>query len=166
MNQCPQHDLMNPTLYANGVPFELLKELRNACPVSKQRDTDNDMDYWAITRREDIDFISKNPKIFSSAERLALLEEFDDELLELQRTQIIHMDPPEHVKHRRIVRNAFTAKAVDSLEPFIREKIAEVIDRVADRGACIDRFSETMWTLCSVVLIPLPVSPMMSKPPP
>ena len=65
MTSCPHFDLLNPATYVDGVPFEQLKELRNACPVSKQRDTDNDMDYWAITRREDIDFISKKPKIFS-----------------------------------------------------------------------------------------------------
>ena len=136
MSQCPHHDLLNPKTYADGVPFDKLKELRNACPVSLQKDSVNNMDYWAITRREDLDFISKNPKLFSSRERLAILEEMDGELLEMQRTQIIHMDPPDHVKHRRIVRNAFTAKAVDSLEPFIREKIKEVVDRVAKRGEC------------------------------
>ena len=136
MSKCPRFDLLNPATYVDGVPFDQLKELRNACPVSKQRDTDNDMDYWAITRREDIDFVSKNPKMFSSRERLALIEEMDGDLLELQRTQIIHMDPPDHIKHRRIVRNAFTARAVDGLEPFMREKIKEVIDRVADKGEC------------------------------
>jgi cytochrome P450 len=136
MSQCPHFDLLNPATYADGVPFDQLQQLRNACPVSKQRDTDNDMDYWAITRREDIDFVSKNPKLFSSRERLALLEEMDDQMIELQRTQIIHMDPPDHIKHRRIVRNAFTVKAVDALEPFMREKIKEVVNRVADKGEC------------------------------
>ena len=136
MSKCPQLDLLNPATYAEGVPFEQLKELRGACPVSKQRDTNNDMDYWAITSREHLDFVSKNPKLFSSHERLALVDEMEDEMLELQRTQIIHMDPPEHVKHRRIVRHAFTAKAVDALEPFIRERITAVIDKVIDRGEC------------------------------
>ena len=136
MDKCPQFDLLNPRTYESGVPFDQLQTLRNACPVSKQRDTDNDMDYWAITRREDLDYISKNPKIFSSHERLCLIEEMDGEMLEIQRTQIVHMDPPEHIKHRRIVRNAFTVKAVDALEPFIRERIGEVIDRVVERGEC------------------------------
>jgi len=158
MSQCPHFDLMNPATYADGVPFDQLKELRSACPVSQQRDTDNDMDYWAITRREDVDFISKNPKIFSSRERLALLEEFDGDLLELQRSQIIHMDPPDHIKHRRIVRNAFTAKAVDSLEPFIREKIVDVIDRVIDRGECefVSEISAEipLYVICELMGIP------------
>ena len=158
MSQCPHHDLLNPATYANGVPFDKLKELRNACPVSKQRDTVNDMDYWAITRREDLDFVSKNPKLFSSRERLAILEEMEGDLLEIQRTQIIHMDPPEHVKHRRIVRNAFTAKAVDALEPFIRERITEVIDKVASRGEC-EFVSEVsaeipLFVICELMGIP------------
>ena len=136
MSKCPQFDLLNPRTYADGVPFDQLKELRNSCPVSKQRDTDNDMDFWAITRREDLDYISKNPQLFSSQERLCLIEEMDGEMLEIQRTQIVHMDPPDHIKHRRIVRNAFTAKAVDALEPFIRERIGEVLDRVLAKGEC------------------------------
>jgi cytochrome P450 len=127
---------MNPTIYKDGLPLDLFKQLRQECPVSLQRDTHNDMDMWVITKQADIDYISKNPKIFSSAQRLALLDEYDGELLELQRTQIIHKDPPEHVKYRRIVRNAFTARAVESLEPFIRDVAKQIVDHVASRGEC------------------------------
>ncbi len=158
MSQCPVHDLLNPTTYAEGVPFDKLKELRSSCPVSKQRDTVNNMDYWAITRREDLDFVSKNPKLFSSHERLAILEETDGELLTMQQTQIINMDPPDHIKHRRIVRNAFTVKAVDGLEPFIREKVTKVIDKVAGRGECefvADVAAEIpLFVVCALMGIP------------
>ena len=105
-----------------------------------------------------LDFISKHPKIFSSYERLAILEEMEGELLDLQRTQIIHMDPPDHIKHRRIVRNAFTARAVDSLEPFIRQHIRELMDKVAPQGEC-EFVSEVsaeipMLVICELMGIP------------
>jgi cholest-4-en-3-one 26-monooxygenase len=49
---------------------------------------------------------------------------------------LVNMDPPEHVKYRRIVRNAFTPKAVQSYEARFREVARETIDAVAARGSC------------------------------
>lgn len=155
---CPHADLMNPRLYKDGLPLDLFRQLLNECPVSRQRDTSNDMDMWVITRQADIDFISKNPKLFSSHERLALPDEFEGELLELQRTQIIHKDPPEHIKYRRIVRNAFTARAVDALEPFIRDVARTIVDRVAGRGECefVSEVSSEMPLLLICELMGMP----------
>ena len=60
----------------------------------------------------------------------------DPESLEIMRQLIINMDPPNHVKYRRVVRNAFTGKAVDALEPLMREFAKDIIDNVASRGEC------------------------------
>jgi len=49
---------------------------------------------------------------------------------------IINMDPPDHIKYRRVVKNAFTAKAVDALEPMMRENAKNIIDRIASKGTC------------------------------
>jgi cholest-4-en-3-one 26-monooxygenase len=49
---------------------------------------------------------------------------------------LVNMDPPEHVKYRRIVRNAFTPKAVQSYEARFREVARETIDAIAAKGAC------------------------------
>lgn len=154
----PQFDLFNPMTFAKGCPFEAFKQMRKQCPVSLQHDSVNDTPYWAITSREDLDFISKNPKIFSSEEQLAHLEVAEGDMLELQRTQIINMDPPRHIKYRRIVRNAFTAKAVDALEPFMRETAKNIIDKVAPRGEC-DFVSEVaaempLYVICALMGMP------------
>lgn len=155
---CPHLDLFNPGTYSKGTPFEQFKELRQQCPISQQHDTVNDVNYWAITKREDLDFISKNPKIFSSEEKLAHLEECDDELIALQRTQIINMDPPKHIKYRRIVRNAFTSKAVEALTPFMENTAKEIIDKVVSRGECefVSEVSAEMplLVICAVLGMP------------
>jgi cholest-4-en-3-one 26-monooxygenase len=54
----------------------------------------------------------------------------------MMRHLLINMDPPDHVKYRRIVRNAFTPKAVDSYEQRFRDIAREIIDRVLPKGRC------------------------------
>ena len=138
--QCPfDFDLMDPVKHSKGLPFEEFATLRQQCPVSLQTDsTRDDAPFWAITRREDIDFISKNPKLFSSRENLATAQpaEIDADNLEIMRQLIINMDPPDHLKFRRVVKNAFTTRAVENLEPLMRNSAREIIDKVASRGEC------------------------------
>ncbi len=93
--------------------------------------------YWLITGRDEIDFISKNPKIFSSEARSALADEWsDDEMNMIHRNMTINMDPPRHLKNRRIVRSTFTPSAVDSYEDSFRAHAKRIIDAVASRGEC------------------------------
>lgn len=158
-SKCPHFDIMNPDIYDKGVPFEAYKELRAACPVSKQRDTEYDVDCWAITKREHLDFISKNPKIFSSQEKLAIVEDLDEPTTELLRNQIINMDPPVHIKHRRIIRNTFTGRAVDNLEPRFRDVAKEIVDRVIDKGECefVEEIAAEMPLIAICELIGVPI---------
>lgn len=136
MTQCPYINLASPDTYTQGVPFAEFARLRSEEPISWQVDPDNGIGYWAITRREHLDFISKSPELFSSAERTCFYAERDDAQIEMMRNLLINMDPPDHVKYRRIVRNAFTPKAVDLYEQRFREIAREVIDRVLPRGRC------------------------------
>ena len=138
--KCPlQFDLMNPMTHHGGVAFESLAALRRQHPVSFQAGSAaTGGDYWAITRREDLDFVSKNPGKFSSSLKLAHPQSggSDPESLELMRLLIINMDPPDHIKYRRVVSNAFTARAVDALEPMMRDYAKRIVDKIAARGEC------------------------------
>ena len=93
--------------------------------------------YWLVTGRDEIDFISKNPEIFSSEVKTALSEEFtEEEITGIHNHMIINVDPPRHLNYRKIVRAAFTPKAVDSYEERFREHARRIVDRVASRGEC------------------------------
>ena len=138
-NKCPfQFDLMNPSTYRERIPFEFFKSLREQCPVSYQDDPTHGGGYWAITKREELDFVSKHPELFSSSENLSHPHSGGDDpnSLLMMRQLIINMDPPDHIKYRRVVKNAFTAKAVDALEPLMRDFARSIIDKVAARGEC------------------------------
>ena len=137
MSQCPFANLLDPDTYAQGMPYEKLKEIRDAGRVVRLEDPLTGVPYWAVTHVEEMDFVSKNPKLFSSAERSAFPMEYDQDMVEgIHRQTIINMDPPLHQKVRRIVRNAFTPKRVESYAEKFREHAARIVDAVASRGEC------------------------------
>ncbi len=137
MSECPFTNLLDPGTYASGMPYDKLKEIRDAGPVVKIDDPLTGIPYWAVVRQTEMDFVSKNPKLFSSAARSAFPMEFSQDMVEgIHHHTIINMDPPRHQKVRRIVRNAFTPKTVDSYEARFREHARQIVDAVARRGEC------------------------------
>jgi cholest-4-en-3-one 26-monooxygenase len=137
MSGCPFANLLDPDTYAEGMPYEALKEIRHAGPIVRMDDPLTDVPYWVVTRREDLDAISKNPALFSSAARSAFPMEYDQDMVDgIHSNTIINMDPPIHQKVRRIVRNAFTPKRVESYEPKFREHAKHILDTVVGRGEC------------------------------
>jgi len=137
MSQCPFTNLLDPDTYADGMPYDKLREVRHAGPLVKIEDPITNVPYWAVTRREELDEISKNPQLFSSAARSAFPMEYDQELVEnIHSHTIINMDPPLHQKVRRIVRAAFTPRRVESYEDKFREHARAIVDAVATRGEC------------------------------
>lgn len=137
--KCPfQFDLMNPERMSQGVPFEDLRTLREQCPVAHQDATSHNAPFWALTKREHVDFVSKHPELFSSSENLAHPQPggASPESMEIMRQLIINMDPPGHNQYRKVVRNAFTMHAVEALEPMMREYAKAIIDKIAPRGEC------------------------------
>ncbi len=137
MSQCPFANLLDPDTYAGGMPYGKLREIREAGPVVKLEDPLTGVPYWAITRIEEMDTVSKTPKLFSSAARTAFPMEYDQDMVDnIHCHTIINMDPPLHQKVRRIARNAFTPKRVESYAPKFREHARHIIDTVASKGAC------------------------------
>ena len=137
MSTCPFANLIDPETYANGMPYEELKRIRDDGPVHYMEDDIRGVPYWLITGRDEIDYISKNPKIFSSEARSVLVEEWtEEEMATIHRNMTINMDPPRHLKNRRKVRTSFSPSAVDSYEGSFRAHAKRIIDEVASRGEC------------------------------
>ena len=119
------------------MPYEELKRIRDDGPVHHMEDDVRGVPYWLITGRDEIDYISKNPKIFSSEARSVLVDEWtEDEMVSIHRNMTINMDPPRHLQNRRIVRASFSPSAVDSYEGSFRAHAKRIIDAVAKRGEC------------------------------
>lgn len=135
---CPHINLLDPDLYAAGNHLPKLRELiDNAdAPLIKIDDPLQGVPYWVVLEREHADYIAKNPAIFSSEKRLMHPMEQDEETIAMQSQMLVSMDPPKHGKYRRIARNAFTPKAVESYEKRFRQYARQIIDAVAPRGEC------------------------------
>ena len=138
MSQCPYTNLLDPDLYAAGGHHLKLQELREQAdgPIIKIEDPLTGIPYWAILQREHVDYIAKNPALFSSEKRLTIPQEYDDETIAMQSMMLVNMDPPKHGKFRRIARNAFTPKAVESYHATFAKYAKEIIDNVAAKGQC------------------------------
>lgn len=111
--------------------------------------------FWSITKYDDIQQVSRLPKVFSSDARLGGITLPDETMIrnrrgpievdkELeQRTQIfqngrsmIMMDPPEHNQHRRMVAPGFTPMKLEAMIPHIRQRCVEIVGTLAGRSEC------------------------------
>ena len=137
MSQCPFANILDPDLFGSGNHHATLAEVRESSGgLAKIEDPITGVPYWAVTKRALADKICKEPLTYSSELKTALPKEMSEEEMAMQRLMIVNMDPPLHLKYRRIARNAFTPKAVNSYEQRFRDVAKDIVDGVAKRGEC------------------------------
>ena len=82
-----------------------------------------------LMRRQEVEFALQHPEIFSSAMEAVDLGQTVP-LIPLQ------VDPPEHVKYRKLLDPLFAPKRMNLIEPDVAKLVNEFIDRFIDEGAC------------------------------
>jgi len=102
-------------------------ELREAAPAYYN---DFGSGYWIFTRHDAVRDIYKTPELFSS-ESITPWE--PEPAYRFIPTQI---DPPDHVKYRKILNPWFSPKAVEEAEPRMRELCRGLVAEIAPRGEC------------------------------
>jgi len=135
---------------------EIFSELRKEEPVAWCPETEEGTGFWSITKYDDIQFVSKNPKLFSSdrvhggitfpsqeSRRLrnisrskGVQNKFKDLNILEAGDSMIQMDPPVHTKHRHMVAPGFSPKRLSNLTPHIRERCVDILDQLAGTGEC------------------------------
>ncbi|WP_339850838.1 cytochrome P450 [Paenibacillus sp. FSL W7-1088] len=113
------------------LPFQVYAELRDNTPVRY----DNHRECWDVFRYEDVQYVLKNPKLFSSERDRA-------------NASMLTTDPPKHKQLRDLVNQAFTPKAIEALAPRIQEIADELLT---------PHFSEGRMRLIDDLATPLPV---------
>tara|TARA_B110000503_G_scaffold36278_2_gene59341 strand:+ start:4007 stop:5245 length:1239 start_codon:yes stop_codon:yes gene_type:complete len=163
MQQCPFKNILDPDIYVGGGHHAIFAEIREQSEgLAFIEDPITGVPYWAVMKREIADYICKNPLLFSSSAKTILPKEMPEEEVALSRLMLVNMDPPEHVKYRRIVRNAFTPKAVQGYEARFREVAREVIDNVVAKGQC-EFVTEVAAELPLIAILSLCGIPMEDK---
>lgn len=113
--------------------------LRRERPVSWQRPVEDavtpdpdDPGFWALTRLEDIQKVSRDNQTFISGQGV-LFDMLPAIFLEMSQS-FLAMDDPEHAKLRRLVSAAYTPKQVRRMEEMIRGIVSKAVDDIADKS--------------------------------
>lgn len=128
-------DLAHPRLWDDGVPFDLFAALQRERPVhwSPQTTAPDEGGFWSIVRYDDVLTVTRDFRTFSSEKRGIFHVDDIGVPLDIQRLQMISMDPPRHDRLKKIVGRAFTPARVAQHEDHIRGIVTHVLDQVADR---------------------------------
>jgi cholest-4-en-3-one 26-monooxygenase len=126
-------DLTNPDHFVSGTPHAWFRALRAQDPVHWQPEADGP-GFWCVTKYEDLKHVSRNPELFSSWVGATNIHTPPPDGLARTRMIMLNMDPPQHVKFRRIVQRGFTPRRIAQQEAHIRELARRIVDAVAPRG--------------------------------
>src|SRR3984885_6159292 len=109
-------------------PYETYRWMRDEAPVYYSER----WDFYALTRNEDVVAAHRDWETFSSAygvtlDALSMRHRFSST------NMLILMDPPEHERLRKLVRQVFTKAAIANLEPLVVEGVTLYIDPLKER---------------------------------
>ena len=117
--------LLDPALYASGDPFALYAELRRTAPVCW-------VDYerggfWAVTTHPEVSHIGADPGGFCSSRGI-----LTDEIGTTYETPptMMHTDPPQHTRYRRLVQPGFKPSMVRLMEAGVTTKARALLDQI------------------------------------
>ena len=136
--------LLDPATYASDVHV-VLDRLRAEAPLA----WNGTKGFWAVTRHADVSEASSDPARFCSSKGILVDEigvTYDSP------PTMMHADPPEHTRYRKLARPAFTNAVVRDLELLVRERTGAALDgleaKTAD-GSTVDVTAE--------LAVPLPI---------
>jgi len=113
-----QFVLDDPEIQKDPYPFYPI--LRDQAPVLKT--SFGGQPCWVLSRREDIATVLMDPKIFSSHTSPS--------------SNLVHADPPDHSRLRKLVARMFTRRAVSAMAEHIAQTTEELVDQIVRKGRC------------------------------
>lgn len=154
-------DLADQRLWDDGPPYELFAAIQREDPIhfSPQANVPGEGGFWSITRFDDVHAVTRDFETFSSERRGIFHVDDIGVPLDIQRLQMISMDPPRHSRLKKIVGKAFTPARIAEHEEHIRAIVTHVLDQVVDK----ERFD-----LVADVARPIParvIGDMLGTPP-
>jgi cytochrome P450 len=136
--------LLDPGTYAGDL-HQALAALRHEAPLAWNETAG----FWSVARHADVSEASSDPGRFCSSKGI-LVEEIG--VTYDSPPTMMHADPPEHTRYRKLVRPGFTNTVVRELEAMVRERTARLLDALeakAADGAVVDVTAE--------LAVPLPI---------
>jgi cytochrome P450 len=111
---------------------------------------------WAITRHEDIAYVSKHPEIFSSAQGVQI-EAIPEDILDAAES-FLGMDSARHSSLRRLISSVFTPRQVATIQNQVTDQAVKIVDDLlaTTDGDFVEQVSKPlpMWTIYEMVGLP------------
>lgn len=111
-----------PGFYA-GDPFPHYARLRREAPVAWNAQ----LGYWAVAKHADVVAISKDPEAFCSGKGILTFEIGVDYATP---PTMMHTDPPEHTRYRKLVQPGFAPSRMRALAVRVRARANELVARI------------------------------------
>ena len=121
--------LEDPAFYA-GDPFPHYRRLRTEAPLAWHAEHG----YWVASRHADVMEVSRDPERFCSGKGILYFEIGVDYGTP---PTMMHTDPPDHTRYRKLVSPGFRPSIIKAFEPTVRRRVRTLLDRVAP-GEVID----------------------------
>lgn len=121
--------LEDPSFYADD-PFPHYARLRDEAPVA----WNDDKRYWTVSRHAEVVEVSRDADRFCSGKGILTLEIGVDYATP---PTMMHTDPPEHTRYRKLVSPGFRPSIIKALEPVVRERVDTLVAPL-EPGADID----------------------------
>jgi cytochrome P450 len=102
-------------------PYPTFARLREEAPVYHN----DKLDFWLLSRHADVMAAHNDFARFSSTAGPTIEKMPPEQTAAL----LIAKDPPEHRWHRKVIGKVFTPRRINALEPYIRQRCRELLDR-------------------------------------
>jgi pimeloyl-[acyl-carrier protein] synthase len=130
----PTYDLFAPEALVNSYP--LFKRMRSEDPVHYCESGG----YWILTRYRDVEAALRDERLSSDHTPLYInqLGSLDvkeiQNFLDLTSKMIGEKDPPEHTRLRKLAKQGFTTRAIESWRSIIQNTTDRLLDQVQNHG--------------------------------
>ncbi|MGW2342901.1 cytochrome P450 [Streptomyces sp. NPDC001661] len=136
-------DVFDPRLYAEGIPHERYRTLREHHPVAWQPEPavlgwPEGPGFWAVSRHADVVRVLKDASAYSSYLGATQIRDPDPADLPFVRGMMLNQDPPAHGRLRRLVSRAFTPRRVEAFGQSVRDRARTLLRKALDEAASAD----------------------------
>lgn len=138
------NDLLDPEIMSTEAGmYGLFDYLRENDPVTYVEHPDY-LPFWSLSKYEDIKSIGSANDQFLSAPRTVLMPKEVEDMWEANLgtrnglETLIHMDRPKHLKIRKVTREWFLPRNINSLDEQIQALAKEFVDKMEDMGGECD----------------------------
>lgn len=111
---------------------------------------------WAVTRHEDVSYVSKNPDLFCSGKGIQS-EAVPEEILDAAQS-FLGMDGAKHSSLRKLVSSVFTPRQIAKIGDQVKSQATTIVDELltTNDGDFVEQVSKRlpMWTIYEMMGLP------------